>query len=130
MTNQYETLDQERARLKAEAKEIKEFVTMCGYSDREPYEVVKMISDKTVEVRLMDAELDPEYKPNIVAGGFSGHCTNNGGKWIITKNENNPTMRIRWSEAKGQWQKAGKHISGAIRFAMADAPYKFYDYNF
>mgnify|MGYP003631036783 CR=1 FL=1 len=115
----------EDAQRLAEKKSIKKYCNFHGYSDSDPYEVVKTISAKTVEVRAMDATLDPNYKQEVIIGGFCGHTVNNGGDWIIKSNEKNPTMRVRWSEANQQWQK-GKHM----RFSMADAPYKFYDYNF
>ena len=109
----------------AEKKVIKKYCNFHGYSDSEPYEVVKTISAKTVEIRAMDAEFDKSHKLIQHVGGFSAHTVNNGGKWFIKSNEKNPTMRVRGSEANQQWQK-GKHM----RFSMADAPYKFYDYNF
>jgi len=50
----------------------------CGYSDVHPYEIVRVVSPKTIEIRLMDAELVEGWKPEIVSGGFSGHCVNQG----------------------------------------------------
>lgn len=37
-------------------------VTLVGYSDRTPFEVVKVVSDKTLEVRRMDAAPDLNEK--------------------------------------------------------------------
>lgn len=95
-----------------------------GYSDVNPYEVVRVISDKTIEIREMNAERDPEWKPEFVVGGFSAHCLNQGDQeWIITRDETAPVIRIRlgkngWKDAHGR------------KFKLSDEPVKFYDYNF
>ena len=107
-------------------QEIKKFATYCGWTDREPFEVVRAISDQTVEIRAMDAVRNPDWKPEWVVGGFSGVCVNDKEqRWIITSNPDNPVSRIRWSKANQQWQK-GKYC----RFYMADKPCKYYDNNF
>ena len=51
------------------------YANHIGYSDVNPYEVVKVISEKCLEVRAMDAtRANPENKLGFVAGGFVGHC--------------------------------------------------------
>ena len=117
-------IEQERLDRIAEAKKIKKYCNFHGYSDVTPYEVVEVISDQTVVVREMDAELDPNWKMEAHVGGFSAHVVNNGGEWNITSNPKNTTHRARWSKAKGQWQTKNG------RMVMADQPNKFYDYNF
>lgn len=103
--------------------EIGTGVTLIGYSDRTPFEVVKIISDKTLEVRRMDAVLDPDWKPDFHVGGFMGHTANqNTQKWTITSNPSNDVVRIRlgkkgWKDANGDKYSVGKAI-------------KFYDFNF
>lgn len=94
-----------------------------GYSDVNPYEVVRVISDKTIEIREMDAERDKNVKPSFDIGGFSAHSDNNQA-WFITSNESNPVIRIRLSKKKGWVDKYGR------KFGLADQPRKFYDYNF
>ena len=106
-------------------REIKKYCNYHGYSDVYPYEVIRVVSDQTVELREMDAVLDPSYKQDVIPGGFAGHTLNNGGDWIITSNETNPTVRARWSMTKNTWQT--KH---GFRMCMADNPRRFYDYNF
>jgi len=96
-----------------------------GYSDVNPFEVVRHVSDKCIEVRAMEAERD--FQPNIVPGGFAGHCTNNTEseqKWKITSNPDNPVRRVRLHK-NGQWKD-----SHGNRYQPANAPRKFYDYNF
>lgn len=101
------------------------YANQIGYSDVNPFEVVRTISDKTIEVRAMDAERDTSVKLNFIPGGFSAHCENQSQqKWFITSNEENPVFRIRLSKNRGWQDKYGN------RFVLADAPRKFYDYNF
>ena len=101
------------------------YANQIGYSDVNPFEVVRIISDKTMEVRAMDAERDVSFKLEFIPGGFSAHCVNQSEqKWNITSNEENPIVRIRLSKNRGWQDKYGR------RFSLADAPRKFYDYNF
>lgn len=96
-----------------------------GYSDVNPYEVVRVISDKTIEVREMDTERDESVELKWIPGGFAGHCVNqHDQKWRITSNKNNPIIRIRLSINKGWQDKHGR------RFVLGSEPVKFYDYNF
>lgn len=100
------------------------FANRYGYSDVNPFEVVRVVSDKTLEVREMDAARDTSVELKFHPGGFSAHCSNqNEQKWFISSNPDNPVVRIRLSK-KG-WRSA----SGA-RFHLSDKPVKFYDYNF
>jgi hypothetical protein len=95
-----------------------------GYTDAHPYEIVRVVSPKTIEIRLVDAELDPEWKPETIAGGFAGHTVNNGSqKWIYTSNKDNRVIRARL-------RKDGYFYSANGRHNLSTAPYKFYDYNF
>ena len=41
------------------------YANKYGYSDVYPYEIVRVISAKTIEVREMDAERDPNWKPGM-----------------------------------------------------------------
>jgi hypothetical protein len=104
---------------------MNKFANQYGYSDVYPFEVVKVISDKAVEVREMEAERDESVKLEWVVGGFAGHCTNQRDqKWFITSNEGNPVVRIRLSKS-GVWK--DKH---GRKFDLNDKPVRFYDYNF
>lgn len=95
-----------------------------GYSDVNPYEVVKVISDKTIEVREMDSEKDPSWVPNWHVGGFAGHCSNQQEqKWFIKSNAENPVVRIRLGK-QGWKDKNGR------KFGLSAEPIRFYDYNF
>jgi hypothetical protein len=101
-----------------------------GYSDVNPYEIVRHVSPTTIEVREMSAVREnPEDTLGFAPGGFFGHCDRQTDqKWVITPCPENRVIRIRLSKAK---RKAGKWYSkNGERFALADAPRKFYDYNF
>lgn len=100
------------------------FANHIGYSDVEPYEIVRRISDKTIEIREMDSERDETVKMEFIPGGFSAHCSNQRDqKWFIKSNPSNPVIRIRLG--KRGWQ--DRH---GRRFKLAGKPTKFYDYNF
>jgi hypothetical protein len=100
------------------------YANHIGWSDVDPYEVVRVISEKTIEIREMDAKRDDSVKLEFIPGGFSAHCSNQRDqKWFITSNPENRVIRIRlgkkgWKDAHGR------------RFALSDEPVKFYDYNF
>lgn len=103
---------------------MNQFANHYGYSDVTPYEVVRVVSDKTIEVREMDAERDDSVKLEFHVGGFSAHCSNQcDQRWNISSNPDNGVVRIRlgkqgWKDAHGR------------RFKLNDKPVKFYDYNF
>lgn len=101
------------------------YANQHGYSDVTPYEVVRKVSEKTLEIRRMKAERDPTWKPEIVPGGFAGHCTNQESqRWIIESDADASITRIRLGK-NGQW----KSPHGG-RFQLSDTPRRFYDYNF
>jgi len=101
-----------------------QYANHLGYSDINPYEVVRVVSDKTIEVREMDAQRDESVKLDWVVGGFSGVCLNQRDQnWLITSNAQNPVVRIRLGK-QGWKDRHGR------RFDLSDKPVKFYDYNF
>jgi hypothetical protein len=101
-----------------------QYANQYGYSDVYPFEVVKVISDKTIEIREMDAERDESVKLECVAGGFAGHCVNQRDqKWFISSNPENSIIRLRLGKL-GWKDKHGR------RFKLSDKPIKFHDYNF
>lgn len=97
------------------------YVNEYGYSDVTPHEIVRVISDTTIEIRAMRAIRDPNWKPEFVSGGFAGTVINNVEQvWIIKSDPDAPIYRIRLS--KRGW--------GRGRFQLANKPRHFYDYNF
>lgn len=96
-----------------------------GYSDIDPYEIIRHVTDKTIEIRRMNAQRN--FTPNIIPGGFAGHCTNNtedDQSWIITPDTSAQIFRIR-KHKNGQWKDAKGN-----RYGLDMKPRKFYDYNF
>ena len=99
------------------------FFAHYGYSDVHPYEVIRIVSDNTIEVRAMKTEFDFS-ECEFIAGGFSAHCPNpSAQKATITSNENAPVERIR--RGKKGWQ-MGKYM----RFGITEKPSAHYDVNF
>lgn len=99
--------------------EIKKFCNRHLFSDVDPFEVIRVVSEKCVEIRAMNAEC---VKPAelLGVGGFCANFDNFSQKWNCTSNENNPIERIR----------LGKRGWGSGMFRMSDKPVRFYDYNF
>lgn len=99
------------------------FLNHHGYSDIHPYEVIRQVSEKCVEIREMSAELAPGEKPEVLPGGFCGHCVNQRQlKYVIQPNPEAPVIRARLG--KSGWKSAmGRHVP-------AEEPKYFYDYNF
>ena len=101
-----------------------QFANLYMHTDINPYEVVKVISDKTIEIRAMKAERDEEVKLNWAAGGFAGHCINQRDqKWYISSDESAPVIRARMRKDGRFHSVYGKHV-------LSDKPVCFYDYNF
>ncbi len=110
--------------VKTNPREIKAYCNRLGYTDVYPFEVVRTVSNITVEIRRMNTTLVKAPK-NFHPGGFCGHYSDNHDQeYTYESNLDAPVIRVRWSEAKKQWQHAGS------RFSMDDTPYKFHDYNF
>ena len=112
----------------ARDKPIQAYANHAMYSDTQPYEVIEKRTENKVIIRSMKAEHKADWKPNMIAGGFSFICTNNDDQrnaWVITPDEDGAIVTIRWSKAKRRWQDAQGN-----RFYMSEQPVKFYDYNF
>lgn len=103
---------------------IKKFANLYLHSDVQPFEVVREVNAKTVEIRRRAAVKSPDFTPNFVPGGFSAVCTNlHDQKWIITPDPEARVVRARLRKDGQWWSAYGRHV-------MADEPRKFYDYAF
>ncbi len=101
-----------------------QFFAKIGYTDINPFEVVRVVSDKTIEIREMQA-VRGDWKPEYAVGGFTAECVNQADQaWNITSNEAEPIIRIRLNKA-GKWQDARGN-----KYKPTAEPVKFYDYNF
>lgn len=100
------------------------FANQYGYSDVNPFEVIRVVSDKCLEVRAMLAVALP-WEMEVYHGGFCANVANQRDqKWDIKSNAANPVIRIRLQK-DGQWKNPSKG-----KFYLADQPRKFIDYNF
>jgi hypothetical protein len=100
------------------------YANHIGWTDVNPYEIVKVISNKTIEIRAMDATRDESWKPEFVSGGYAGHCVNQSNqKWDIISDDDIPVIRARLRKDGYYHSVHGKHLLG-------ENPRKFYDYNF
>ena len=81
------------------------------FSDIYPYEVVKKVSDVTMDIQEMSAELQPETDPYEQKHKFSS-------------NKENPIIRSRKNK-KGVWRdKDGR------KYIIGNEPRKYHDYSF
>ncbi len=95
------------------------------HTDIEPVEIIGRINEKTLDIRAMEAELDPTWKREEHVGGFVCHVANDKTqRWNITSNESNRAVRIRLHK-DGWWRDRNGN-----RFRLSDKPVKFYDHNF
>jgi uncharacterized protein YigE (DUF2233 family) len=102
----------------------KNYANHIGYSDVNPFEIVRRVSDKTIDIRAMEAVRDESWKPDFVPGGFCGMVVNqNKQRWVISSKPDSRIVRIR--NGKRGWRDAGGN-----RYKLSDKPIKFYDYNF
>tara|TARA_R100001244_G_scaffold131264_1_gene104302 strand:- start:3 stop:566 length:564 start_codon:yes stop_codon:yes gene_type:complete len=126
--NREELAEMEKAEKLANLKAVKSFAYSKGYTDCSPFEVVRVISAKCVQIRAMDSE-QLEWKKDWSMGGFAGHLNNQRDqKWEITSNKDNHSFKIRFSNPKNGYA-TWKDAHGN-KYNMSEAPYKFYDYNF
>ena len=97
-------------------------VTLRYYSDREAYTVIKRTASMLV-VQRDKATLDPNFKPEWIAGGFAGHCTNqNEQTYTYERDPNGSIKKIRFSKKYGAFMFCDKPIMVGR--------HEFYDYNF
>lgn len=103
------------------------YANQLGYSDVYPFEIISVNpSGKSIKVREVEAEKDPTWKPEWIAGGFSGHVLNNNSqRWLyrnIPDGEEAQELTLR-KTGKG-WSYKGR------TFVISETPKRFYDYNF
>lgn len=108
------------------AVEKVKYANFHGYNDIEPYEIIRFVTSKCIEIRAMSC-VEDNWKPDWVPGGFSAICMNqHHQKWCITSDPIQPTIRIRrhCGKRKGWFDPKGR------MFILSNHPIKFYDYNF
>jgi len=99
------------------------YANQHGYSDVNPFEVVRQVSERTLEVRALHAER-AAWTPDVHVGGFTAHIANQRDqRWTITPDPSAPVIRIRLG--KGGWRDRTGN-----RFILRATPVKFFDFNF
>jgi hypothetical protein len=100
------------------------YANCYGYSQVYPYEIIREVTDKTIEIRAMTQSPDPDWKPNFIPGGFAAHCTNQSEQtWLYSSDPTAPVIRMR-KRKDGKWYS----VMGMHR--VESEPRYFYDYNF
>ena len=102
--------------------EVGDGVPVHLYSDAEAYTIIKRTA-KTITLQRDIATLDSNFKPEVIEGGFIGHCVNQDEQTYTY--ERNPRGRIitaRWSDKYGAFMYLGKVVTAGR--------HEFYDYNF
>jgi hypothetical protein len=104
------------------------YANRYGYSDVHAHEIVRKVSDKTIEVRRLKATLLNGFssgEPDALQfspGGFCGH-TSGEQRYAFSSDETAKVFRIR--KGKFGWQSAH-----GTRFRLSDEPHEHYDFNF
>jgi len=97
------------------------YFTETGYSQSYPWVEIKRTA-KTVTLAKVNIAPDPEWKPEMIPGGFSAHCTNQSDQtWLYDGYDMSNTRTIRMTK-KGWAHKGTRYIE--------DRAVEFYDYNF
>ena len=97
------------------------------YSDIHPCTVIKR-TEKFVTVQTDSYKLNKEIRPNIIPGGFAGHCTNQRElKYDITRNEKGGIIKFGLRQ-DGRWCQCGQHDRNPTTLGRGWRA--FYDYNF
>lgn len=97
-------------------------VTIHLWSDAHAATIIKK-TKTTITVQHDKATLDPNFKPEFVAGGFAGHCTNNNDQtYTYERNENGTIETFRWSKKNNRYQNDSIRVTKGRR--------EFHDYNF
>jgi hypothetical protein len=115
---------------------IGEGVTVSVWTDAEAYTLIKRTAT-TMTLREDKATRNPNFKPEIVAGGFIGHCINQHEQtYTYEPDLAGVTIKVslrRWTDEEGNERRRWKKV-GTGTFERGGNVYpgrsKFHDYNF
>lgn len=97
--------------------------TVRYWSDAHACTIIK-VTKATVTVRRDKATLDPDFKPEWVAGGFAGRCVNQSEQTYTYEDDpNGEVMTFRWSNKYNSYGTPGN-------LRLTRGRHEFYDYNF
>ena len=100
------------------------YANQVGYSDVNPYEVIRECTSRKIIVRRMSTNLITPAKM-LGLGGFSAVFDNSTQKWECVSNKNYPEIAIRFSKKRNGWYDKFNN-----KYSLNDVPVKIYDYNF
>lgn len=101
-----------------------DLLNLTGYNNYIAYTIIARTA-KTITIQRDKATLKKDFKPEIIVGGFAGHCVNqNDQEYDYERNPKGETMVIRWSEKNQRWGTP----KGYTRVSLGR--HEFYDYNF
>ena len=111
-------------------------VTVSVWTDCEAYTVIKRTAT-TMTLQEDRATMSPNFKPEFVAGGFAGHCINQGDQtYTYEPNLTGCKIKVslrRWTDEEGNERRLWKKV-GTGKFERGGNVYpgrrKFHDFNF
>ena len=113
------------------------YANHISYTDIDPFEVVRVVSDRTLEIREMNTDRDDSVALAFHVGGFAAHCDNQADqRYGYTPNPDGHEIKIslrRWADEDGNerrhWKRAGVKTfeQGGNAYAGRHA---FRDFNF
>lgn len=102
----------------------RKYANLRMYTDIKPYEITKVISDKTIEIRRMDSTHTNKADLKFQSGGFSAHCVNNWNQqYTFKSNKDYEVVRARLRADGYFYSMWGRH-------SLDKKPSEHYDYNF
>jgi len=120
-----EALEWELRKARNSEVEIGDGVTEYLHSDAHAYTVIAK-TKATITIQRDKATLDPNFKPEWIAGGFAGHCTNQEDQsYTYERNPEGEKVRCFWSDKLGCYTTGGDR---SIKIGLGR--HEFYDYNF
>lgn len=104
-----------------------EYVSGHLHSDMNAYRVERK-TKTTMTVRRVEVARDPEWKPEMHAGGFAAHCSNNAEQTWLFDGFADTTLTIRLR--KSRYAGSEKLYAGGGREFLINGARHFHDYNF
>lgn len=92
------------------------------HTDAHAYTVIRVSpSGKTITLQRAKATLDPEWKPEVIPGGFAGHTANDRTqRWTYEPDPDGAVTTARFT--RSGWMRQGQRVSHGY--------YEYYDHNF
>ena len=101
----------------------KHYINQIVGSDVLPLEIIRWVSDKTVDARGMESS-ENKTKLHFASGGFAGHCTNQDEqRYDYASDPSRPVIRVRLN--KTGWRDKHNNL-----YVLEENPRKFHDFNF